>query len=180
LGQHVILARVPGEAAAASFPTDSAAAFAATQIEVAPEVSAPLQGWRERLDDALPGERLSLLQELVCAQVMHVLRLDSTSQPARHDRLMELGMDSLMAVQLRNALGKALALERPLPSTLMFDYPTIDAIAEFLLDRLVPPAAPASTTNELPAGPVAHGAAAVAAMSDEDIAKLLLEQMGAS
>jgi acyl transferase domain-containing protein/SAM-dependent methyltransferase len=186
LGQHVILARVPGDAAAAISAVDSTAAFAAAQNEVIPESAPQLQGWRERLDQTLSGERLSLLQELVCAQVMHVLRLDPTSRPARHDRLMELGMDSLMAVQLRNALGTALALERPLPSTLMFDYPTIDAIAAFLLDRLMPSAAPAGTTSASAlapapaAAPAARGAAAVAAMSDDEIAKLLIEQLGAS
>jgi SAM-dependent methyltransferase len=184
LGQHVILARVPGDAAAATVEADSTAAFAATQMEVAAGAAAQLQGWRELLDQTLPGERLSLLQELVCEQVMHVLRLDPTSRPARHDRLMELGMDSLMAVQLRNALGTALALERPLPSTLMFDYPTIDTMAAFLLTRLVPPAAsPETRSAPAPApaaAPPAHSAAAVAAMSDGDIAKLLFEQMGAS
>jgi hypothetical protein len=182
LGQHVIVARVPGEAAAATAAADSAAGCAATQIEVAPGTEAPQQRWRELLEQALPGERLSVLQELVCTQVMNVLRLDPTSRPARHDRLMELGMDSLMAVQLRNALGTALTLERPLPSTLMFDYPTIDAMAVFLMTRLVSPAAAPGTTGEpAPAmAPTARNAAQVAAMSDDDIAKLLLEQIGTS
>ena len=80
----------------------------------------------------LPVERLERLREMVRAQVMQVLRLDAGSPPARHDRLMDLGMDSLMAVQLRNAVNQALALERPLPSTVMFDYPTIDAMAAHL------------------------------------------------
>ena len=91
-------------------------------------------------------------------------------------------MDSLMAVQLRNALGTALTLERPLPSTLMFDYPTIDAMAVFLMTRLVSPAAAPGTAGEpAPAmAPTARNAAQVAAMSDDDIAKLLLEQIGTS
>jgi SAM-dependent methyltransferase len=181
LGQHVIVARVPGEAAAATAAADRTAAFAATQIEVAPGTEAQQQGWRELLDQALPGERLSVLQELVCARVMSVLRLDPASRPARHDRLMELGMDSLMAVQLRNALGTALALERPLPATLMFDYPTIDAIAAFMLARLAPQSTPVGTTGEsAPVAAAAISARSVAAMSDDDIAKLLLEQMGTS
>ena len=43
---------------------------------------------------------------------MAVLKLDASEPPGRHDRLMDLGFDSLMAVQLRNALGTGLGLEQ--------------------------------------------------------------------
>jgi hypothetical protein len=112
---------------------------------------------------------------------MRVMRLDDESRPARHERLMDLGMDSLMAVQLRNGLNETLALQRSLSSTLMFDYPTIDAIAKHLLEH-----AGTATVERVH---FANGAgaddlaerldrAAVAAMSDDDIAKLLEQRAG--
>jgi acyl carrier protein len=125
----------------------------------------------------LPAERLERLREIVRTHVMEVLRLDASSPPARHDRLMDLGMDSLMAVQLRHALNRALALKRPLSSTLMFDHPTIDAIARYLDQQvapepsLVPVEAPARTT------PGSLDADIVAAMSDADIEQLLDERL---
>jgi acyl transferase domain-containing protein/ubiquinone/menaquinone biosynthesis C-methylase UbiE len=46
----------------------------------------------------------------------------------------ELGLDSLLAVELRNTL--ATALGRSLPATLLFDHPTIDALTDHLLREL--------------------------------------------
>ena len=47
-----------------------------------------------------------------------------------HQPLMEGGLDSLGAVELRNALGLAFVLE--LSATVTFDYPTISALAGFI------------------------------------------------
>lgn len=83
---------------------------------------------------------------------------------------------------MRNQLGKGLGLERPLPATLMFDHPTIDALAQHLLER-VASAEPAGTAAVLTpasagAAPAVLGAQAVAAMSDEAIEALLMERLG--
>jgi acyl carrier protein len=43
----------------------------------------------------------------------------------------ELGLDSLLAVELRNALSTALSM--PLPATLLFDHPTLEQLTEHLL-----------------------------------------------
>jgi len=61
-------------------------------------------------------------------------------EPSRLDvtlPLSEMGLDSLMAVELRNLLGAAVAAPRPLPATLVFDYPTIEAIARYLADEVL-------------------------------------------
>src|SRR4029079_1569202 len=44
--------------------------------------------------------------------------------------LQELGLDSLMAVELRNALSEVLG--QTLPATLMFDYPTVEVLSGYL------------------------------------------------
>jgi acyl transferase domain-containing protein len=49
--------------------------------------------------------------------------------------LRELGLDSLMAVELRNALGAR--LRRTLPATLLFDYPTIENVADYVLREVL-------------------------------------------
>jgi hypothetical protein len=117
---------------------------------------------------------------------MGVLGCAPDELPDRHDRLMDLGLDSLMAVQLRDQLGGHLSLKARLPATLMFDHPTIDALASFLRDRLWPVEAPVNPIVR-PGQSDAEGArasapadlAAVAAMSDADIEARLLERFSA-
>ena len=180
MGQHVIVAFAPGEPVPhrVTAQVSGAAGDAAPQPADADEQPGPTS--RERLQDCMPAERLDLLRELVRAQVMAVMRLDPDSPPSRHDRLMELGMDSLMAVQLRNALTQELALQSALPATLMFDYPTIEAIASRLVEILGSDEAPA--VEQLPPAESAEASgsldeADVAAMSDAEIERLIDQRL---
>jgi len=132
---------------------------------------------RDQLQSALPGERMELLRDFVRAQVVRILRLGSEQLPDRHARLMDLGFDSLMAVQLRNQLAKGVGMARALPATLMFDQPTIEAIATYLLDQIGKTAA---TVEPDVRKTVEHVSAmdeqVVAQMSDADIEKMLMER----
>lgn len=54
----------------------------------------------------------------------------------------ELGLDSLMSVELKRRLESA--VKKPLPSTLTFNYPNVASLAGFLLTKLfASPVAPA-------------------------------------
>ena len=182
LGQHVIVARMPGDVAIAAARAGTSAAPAQEDAADEPRPPAAEHGqWLAELKGLLAVERLDRLRELVRAQVMHVMRLDVAAPPALHDRLMDLGMDSLMAVQLRNGLNRALALDRGLPASLMFDFPTIESIATHIDERLVPTTALPATPAAAPAeAPQVLGADAVAGMSDDEIARLLDQRLGAS
>jgi acyl transferase domain-containing protein/SAM-dependent methyltransferase/acyl carrier protein len=85
-----------------------------------------------RLEEAPPGQAGEILVEFVRECVIQVLRLDPSHPADRRHRLMDLGFDSLMAVELRNRLATGLGLARTLPATLVFDHPTIEAIADYL------------------------------------------------
>ena len=175
-GQQVLVARmagVPEEAIEAATQPDLSAH---TEISIPAEQTEPL---RQRVLDTLPADRLDLMRDFVRERVIQVLRLDPAKPPDRNDRLMDLGFDSLMAVQLRNLLSRDLGFERPLGATLMFDYPTINTLATHLLDQLVP-ANFGSIQAAQEAGarrPALLGTAAVAAMSDAEIETRLVERL---
>jgi acyl carrier protein len=74
------------------------------------------------------------------------------------DALMAAGLDSLGAVELKNALERRAGME--LPSTLVFDYPTVNALAAYLALKLPSIGTPA------PADADAQQQALVAAAGD--------------
>ncbi|HEU5473860.1 MAG TPA: SDR family NAD(P)-dependent oxidoreductase, partial [Actinophytocola sp.] len=84
----------------------------------------------ERLAAATPTERDRALLELVRTEAAGVLGHDSTAPVSARSQFAELGFDSLTAVDIRNRLAEALGLA--LPPTLIFDYPTPAALAEYL------------------------------------------------
>ena len=95
------------------------------------------------------AERPALLVEHVGQQVQRVLQLASV--PEEGVGFFELGMDSLMAVELRNRLQGQLGSAYPLSSTLALDYPNVRALAGHLAGRLL--ALPEPTRQQEPPTP---------------------------
>jgi acyl carrier protein/NAD(P)-dependent dehydrogenase (short-subunit alcohol dehydrogenase family) len=89
--------------------------------------------WARELAALSPEERAKAVLEAVRAEVARTLSLSSADAAPADRPLKELGLDSLMAVDLRKALGKRAGVT--LPATLAFDYPTPAAIARYLLER---------------------------------------------
>ena len=178
LGQHVLVARVAGEVAPVAGAQTTDAAFVTETAPLQATDAVVASAMRERILTALPGERLDLLRDFVRECVVRVLRRDPADPPDRHDRLTDLGFDSLMAVQLRGQLTAGLAFDTALPATLMFDYPTIDKLAVYLLQRLCPEEAGSNADPQLVSQtPTPLGAAAVAAMTDAEIEALLSNRL---
>lgn len=118
------------------------------------------------LESAPPARREAMLADLVAARVGELLALDGPADPVKP--LGDQGVDSLMAVELRNDLKKQLDLDA-LPATLVFDHPSVEAIARFLLEEVLALDAPEQASE------TADPLAAIEDLSDEEVERLLAE-----
>lgn len=125
---------------------------------------------QQALAEAPKAKRRALILSRVKAQVIRTLGLAPSFALDPRRGLRDIGLDSLMAVELRNALQQLAGLT--LPATLLFDYPTVDALTEHLGSLLIrkdePVRAPVVATT-------ASDAAAPA--SDDDIEAALRAEL---
>ena len=107
-------------------------AWDATSSPLLRELGAENASTASKLASASPEERRSQLRELVGAALASVLRLGSADR-ARidwHRPLPELGLDSLMGVELHTRIEEAAGLE--LPPAVLFAEPNLEAVVERL------------------------------------------------
>jgi hypothetical protein len=71
-----------------------------------------------------------MLQGYIQSEVARVLGLEPSRLLNPREGLFQMGMDSLMAVELKNRLETG--VEQTLPATLTFDYPTIETLTGYL------------------------------------------------
>jgi len=86
-----------------------------------------------KLKDVPAKQQKSVLIAAIQEEVATALATDKIPQP--QTGFFEMGMDSLMALEFRNRLQ--ISLGKSLPSTLTFEYPNIEAIADYLLQDVL-------------------------------------------
>jgi myxalamid-type polyketide synthase MxaC len=101
--------------------------------------------WLPMLQTAPKSRWRDLLAGLIEERIRVALRLEPTSTIAPDQPLQELGLDSLLSIELRNVLGES--VNRTLPATLLFNYPTLGALTGFLFSEV---------GGEVPIKPVAR------------------------
>ena len=130
---------------------------------------APAKPQRPRvaqLIESLPrAEALALLVEHLRDEVRLVIGLAPNHPIDELQPLMRIGLDSLMALEMRNRVTTAMG--RPFSATLLFDYPTLGALADFLLPAAV------ATGNAGRDGALDE----ISALSDDEAERLLAEEL---
>ena len=133
-----------------------------------------------RLAGLPAGQRREALLSHLADRALQVIGLaaDTSVNPAAP--LKQLGLDSLMAVELRNMLTRSIG--KPLPVTVLFDYPTLDALADHLahvmnLDLATTPSPSTPTASRVQPGP---SRSEVHSLSDEEAEAMLLAELDGS
>ncbi|MFI8952061.1 SDR family NAD(P)-dependent oxidoreductase [Streptomyces sp. NPDC053750] len=157
LRELVVPGRAPVRAAASAAPTGDAAPVAVEQ------------SLEERLAGRPEDEQLRIVLDVVRHQVAAV-RHDDPNAIDMSRGFTELGLDSLAAIELRNLLGAETGLR--LPATMMFDYPSPDVLARYLLEELAPPQAE-------PAAAEASPGVAQSSIAEMDISDLVRTALAA-
>ena len=116
--------------AAKPVPVVGETAPAATVVPLAPRES----GFVDKLFAMSAGERVEAIRKHIEGEVRQLLTLRPEQVVDPEKGLVQLGVDSLMAIELRNRLKKALGptLGKNLPTTLIFKHPTIAKLAAFI------------------------------------------------
>ena len=83
---------------------------------------------------ASPEDREEALVAFLQRELQAVMRLPTAPIPSVD--FSDLGMDSLMAVELRNRMNRAFAGEYVASNTIVFDYPSIASLAQHLAGEL--------------------------------------------
>ena len=141
-----------------------ASAPAGRRLEQEPALPPPQQALPQRQAAAAAGSSLTV--DTIQRYVQKAARELLGEQLDDGDSFAASGLDSLSAVELASSLGRSLGLE--LPGTLVFDYPSVSAMAQHIHGLLAPaqtaggsaagalvPAAPAAlvtASNAAPAG----------------------------
>jgi myxalamid-type polyketide synthase MxaB len=120
----------------------------ATFLNTLPQIPAFLQTFRKTraLDEAgqptlratlldlEPEERLGCLAGYLKSQLASVLLLDDPDQISDEQGFFDLGLDSLMAVEMKNRLQ--IELRTDLPASMIFDHPNVGSLSGYLLTSL--------------------------------------------
>jgi acyl transferase domain-containing protein/NADPH:quinone reductase-like Zn-dependent oxidoreductase/SAM-dependent methyltransferase/acyl carrier protein len=142
----------------------------ATGVE-GPESSGAKSDWRLKIESSAPDERTNIIGQAVRDVVGSVLRVKPEGLRADQP-LTDLGLDSLMTVEIENSIESAIGVALP-PASLMRAR-TITQIVTLIAEHMGGTvAAGSSTAPVLPAEPVPTDEVDLEALSDEEIHRLL-------
>ncbi len=174
LGQHVIIGRndLHVETARVIRPTIPARATEATL----PADVAPL-----RFTGSICADRRDELTNFVRLCAAQVMQINGDDRPGARERFSDLGMDSLMALQLHSLLANGLGLGERLPTTVALHTGTVESLTEEILRLASEPDLDEPVLRApIRAGSPVFTAHDLEAISESDVLALLAQRLPAN
>ena len=131
---NLTLASLDFKALQKAFGEDVPTLFQGLVRNVARDHNSQQGPWAQELSALSPEARHVTLQRRVREEIARILSVANADTVSPQRPFKELGLDSLMAIELRNALVKKVGCD--LPSTTAFDHPTVEALTGFLLQTM--------------------------------------------
>ncbi|MCP5420382.1 MAG: SDR family NAD(P)-dependent oxidoreductase [Gammaproteobacteria bacterium] len=169
------LAQLPPGADREFFAAVAPASPDRAKADTALHRAAPALSIIDRLQAAPPGQRRQALIAHLGKLALSTLGLEADTPIDSRCALKDIGFDSLMAVEMRNTLNYM--SPHSLPATLLFDYPTLDALATYLAKVWGLEAEKLSDPLDATPSPEANAGAAIIDMSDEEAEAALLAEL---
>jgi hypothetical protein len=106
--------------------------------------------WRKALAAARPDDRLELLERLLLGEVSFALGLEGGQSVRANCSFTELGMDSLLAVELEGRVQMRMGLRESCP---ILQHRTVETLARDLLERVQPSPVPSRDERPIETAP---------------------------
>lgn len=117
------------------------------------------------------SQRKDYIQTYLRTEIARILGMGTEQLPGVHQGFMDLGMDSIMAVEFKSHLEQDLG--KTVPATVIFEYPTIQNLTEYILREFL------QDQSSAPSGITiaAEGENELDNLSEADFAALLAQEL---
>ena len=157
------------------FPKNNIPPFLSSFADNKQQSSQEKESFLQQLSTTALSDRQKLLVDGIRSQIARIMGLDATDIGTKVG-FADLGMDSLMAVELRNYLQNI--LERSIPASLVFDYPNVEALAEHFIKEIFDESNDSSNPQpEAEAEAIAKSNLDIDDISDEEAEEMLLGRL---
>ena len=148
----------------------------ATTVKATSRQTAAAAQWLQTLETLPADVRRSRLTDHVQTQVAEIMGLSSLSEFDHHRGLFELGMDSLMALELKNRLE--ISLGQAIPAVVAFEHPSVSALSTYLAETILGWTRLETPTATVPTPAVSDDPiTAISQMSEAEVEQLLAEKI---
>ncbi|MFZ4077623.1 MAG: serine aminopeptidase domain-containing protein, partial [Legionellaceae bacterium] len=106
------------------------------EINVTPVGHTNKETWLTRLESTPEELRDEVLTQEIRLVLAEILNVANTNDIDMNTEFFELGMDSIMAVEIKNKLQRCIGSCAPLPSTIIFEQSTLYRLKRYLAEKI--------------------------------------------